>query len=426
MFHMLTKADEGGAEGFDLMLQSGQYRHSKERYRPDPMSAMVYPVFDGFSQDRKAVGVLFTPMYWSFLMNEILPENIHGIVCIMENSFGQTHTYEIRGQNTVYLGDEDLHDSTYNYLGRSIDLVTYLRQTAGPESRSFTAAGVNGDFSNYTLRVYPTNEFRDIFVTDEAAWESAGVAMVFVVAIFIFLVYDCCVQRRQTIVLERAVRSTAVVSSLYPENIREHIINDDTNNLGKIAKRGNTFLRSELQASAQVAEPLATKYLDCTVYFADIAGFTKWSSTRQPEEVFELLETLFKEFDDLAAKRGVFKVETIGDCYMAVVSGMNDSSVVHALNLTGFDASLSSSQTGLPNPQPDHAVIMAKFAQDCMSKLDRVVERLSTSLGEGTRELALRSGMHSGEVTAGVLRGEKGRFQLFGGEYTTTHFLMFF
>jgi class 3 adenylate cyclase len=84
-----------------------------------------------------------------------------------------------------------------------------------------------------------------------------------------------------------------------------------------------------------------------------------------------------------------------------------------------FHWSLSFSQTGLPNPQPDHAVIMAKFAQDCMNKLDRVVERLSTSLGEGTDELALRTGMHSGEVTAGVLRGEKGRFQLFGGKCKT-------
>jgi len=59
---------------------------------------------------------------------------------------------------------------------------------------------------------------------------------------------------------------------------------------------------------------------------------------------------------------------------------------------------------------------MAKFAHDCMVRVDQVVERLATTLGEGTGELTLRTGMHSGEVTAGVLRGEKGRFQLFGGE----------
>ena len=57
-----------------------------------------------------------------------------------------------------------------------------------------------------------------------------------------------------------------------------------------------------------------------------------------------------------------------------------------------------------------------------MHKLDRTVERLSASLGQGTDELALRTGMHSGEVTAGVLRGEKGRFQLFGGEFSSMCF----
>ena len=320
IFTQLVTGETGDTGGFDLVLQSGQYRHSKERYRADPTSAMIYPVFDGFSQDKKVVGVLFTAMYWRFLMNEILPENVYGIVCVMENSQGQKHTFEIRGQNTVYLGQEDLHESTYNYLERSIDLVSSLRKSAGPESRSFTAAGVSGQFLNYTLRIYPTDDFKEIFVTGEAAWESAVVAMVFAVAICIFLVYDCCVQRRQRIVLERAVRATAVVSSLYPENIREHIINDDTNSPGKTPKRGSAFLRPELKESAVSAQPLASKHTDCTVYFADLAGFTKWSSTREPEQVFQLLETLFKEFDAAAAKRGVFKVETIGDCYMAVVS----------------------------------------------------------------------------------------------------------
>lgn len=62
---------------------------------------------------------------------------------------------------------------------------------------------------------------------------------------------------------------------------------------------------------------------------------------------------------------------------------------------------------------------MAKFAHDCMNKLNQVVERLSDTLGEGTDELALRIGMHSGDVTAGVLRGEKGRFQLFGDTVNT-------
>jgi class 3 adenylate cyclase len=48
------------------------------------------------------------------------------------------------------------------------------------------------------------------------------------------------------------------------------------------------------------------------------SGFTKWSSVRNPVQVFELLETLYGAFDEVADRRKVFKIETIGDCYVAV------------------------------------------------------------------------------------------------------------
>ena len=51
------------------------------------------------------------------------------------------------------------------------------------------------------------------------------------------------------------------------------------------------------------------------LYVADLVGFTAWSSMREPASVFILLETLFRAFDKIAAKRMVYKVETIGDCY---------------------------------------------------------------------------------------------------------------
>ena len=62
--------------------------------------------------------------------------------------------------------------------------------------------------------------------------------------------------------------------------------------------------------------------------FVDISGFTAWSSVRDPTQVFSLLEALYKVFDSMAIRRRVFKVETVGDCYVAV--------------------------TGLPEPQKDH------------------------------------------------------------------------
>lgn len=37
----------------------------------------------------------------------------------------------------------------------------------------------------------------------------------------------------------------------------------------------------------------------------DISGFTAWSSTRDPSQVFALLEQLYGDFDEIARKRKV-------------------------------------------------------------------------------------------------------------------------
>jgi class 3 adenylate cyclase len=127
--------------------------------------------------------------------------------------------------------------------------------------------------------------------------------------------------------------------------------------------------------------------------FADVEGFTAWSSVREPSQVFTLLETIFAAFDSVALKRRVFKVETVGDCYVAV--------------------------SGLPEPRQDHAITMARFARDCIAKHMAAVKKLESTLGPETGDLRLRVGLHSGPITAGVLRGERSRFQLFGDTVNT-------
>jgi class 3 adenylate cyclase len=101
--------------------------------------------------------------------------------------------------------------------------------------------------------------------------------------------------------------------------------------------------------------PIADLYPETTVFFADIAGFTAWSSIRQPTQVFHLLETLYGAFDKIAKAHGVFKVETIGDSYVAVV--------------------------GLPTPRKNHAIVLVRFAQDCLDKMRELTLDLETTLG---------------------------------------------
>jgi len=55
---------------------------------------------------------------------------------------------------------------------------------------------------------------------------------------------------------------------------------------------------------------------------------------------------------------------------------------------------------------------MTKFAFDCMTRMSQIIPELVDSLGPETANLSMRFGLHSGPVTAGVLRGDKGRFQV--------------
>lgn len=57
---------------------------------------------------------------------------------------------------------------------------------------------------------------------------------------------------------------------------------------------------------------------------------------------------------------------------------------------------------------------MARFANECLHRLSNLTKQLEIELGPDTGDLAMRVGIHSGPVTAGVLRGERARFQLFG------------
>ncbi|KAL3939740.1 MAG: hypothetical protein SGBAC_005584 [Bacillariaceae sp.] len=134
--------------------------------------------------------------------------------------------------------------------------------------------------------------------------------------------------------------------------------------------------------------PMADLFPNTTVVFADIVGFNAWSSAREPSQVFVLLETIHSEFDMLAYRYSMSRAESVGDSYVAV--------------------------SGLPEPTDEHAVLACKFARSCLKKFQETTVKLEVTLGPDTADLALRIGIHSGQVTAGVMRGEASRFRLFG------------
>jgi class 3 adenylate cyclase len=262
--------------------------------------------------------------------------------------------------------------------------------------------------SEYTMFIYPSTHFRESYNSARPESFTSILTAVFVSTGIVFCIYVQYVQRRQNKIVATALRTNAIVSSLFPSNVRDRVMQEaeeqaerymgNTTMFASANKRLKNFLEdgpgdSGKQDGIFLTKPIADLFPETTLMFADMVGFTAWSSVREPCQVFTLLETVYHAFDEIAKRRGVFKVETVGDCYMAVA--------------------------GLPEPRKDHAVVMAHFAHDCNVELIHLVKQLEVTLGPDTGDLAMRFGLHSGPVTAGVLRGQRARFQLFGDTVNT-------
>jgi len=224
-----------------------------------------------------------------------------------------------------------------------------------------------------------------------------GGAMILVASLmmaWIWIIHNKSRSKHVVKIVKKAAAEHSIVTDLYPKNVRDRLIQQNTNKTTATTEdHDNWPMPQKTDGIEDDDVPIADEYPNTTIMFADMAGFTSWSSNREPKTVFKLLETLYGAFDAIANQKNVFKVETIGDCYLAAA--------------------------GIPNAQPKHAVIMTNFARQCMLRMREIVHELADELGEDTLNLQLRIGLHSGPVTAGVLRGQKARFQLFGDTVNT-------
>ena len=116
---------------------------------------------------------------------------------------------------------------------------------------------------------------------------------------------------------------------------------------------------------------------------------------------FTLLETVYRAFDKMAKQRQVFKVETVGDCYGMFENWQCVKSTCLSCTHLGFPFLyfFTVAVAGCPDPMKNHAVVIARFALECMTTMDTLTKRLEVTLGPDTGDLAVRIGLHSGPVT---------------------------
>ena len=195
----------------------------------------------------KLVGIAYALIPWSVYMEQNLADQtmrgVHAVLdwkpasegCYESNriSSGSTppdestihpvFTYRIDGKHAAFVGYGDLHESRYEYMMESMDFHFPTDPRQRPANASECAYG------HYQWRVYPTEDMKETNFnpSNVGPWMYAmGVVAIFCVAGGIFLSYDYLVQLRQQAVLDTAIRSNAIVSSLFPSNVRDRIMKD--------------------------------------------------------------------------------------------------------------------------------------------------------------------------------------------------------
>uniref|UniRef100_A0A3Q3ABD4 Guanylate cyclase n=1 Tax=Kryptolebias marmoratus TaxID=37003 RepID=A0A3Q3ABD4_KRYMA len=177
-------------------------------------------------------------------------------------------------------------------------------------------------------------------------------------------------------------------------NHLEEVVEERTNQLTAEKARADKLLSSmlpryiadELMAGKSV-EPQS--YDMVTIFFSDIVGFTSMCSVSSAMEVVTFLNDLYSLFDDIIKLYDVYKVETIGDAYMVA--------------------------SGLPISNDNkHVLEISMMALHFLSAIK--VFKIPHMPNE---TLAIRIGIHSGPVVAGVVGTTMPRYCLFGDTVNT-------
>lgn len=169
------------------------------------------------------MGFLGATLYWKFYLRNILPPTTASIYCVLTNTLGETLTYRVDGEHAEYIGNTALHDESYAKYERSSTLGAVVQGLTSAATTSYSSVEINFDYMDYTVHVYPSKETEEQFRNNDPLVFTGIIIGVFAFTSLVFVTYDCLVSRRQRIVMDRAVASSAIVSSLYPSQVREQI-----------------------------------------------------------------------------------------------------------------------------------------------------------------------------------------------------------
>jgi hypothetical protein len=174
-------------------------------YKTEPHVYLYHPIFDSV-QKTTVVGGLTFDLDWSSFWHGIVGGIPGPLIVVLENNCGQAYTYWLDGDShEKFVGEGEPY-----YNGESSEGLVMESNY-----EDFAALfGYDVDQENvcsYRVKVYPTKEFEEEFLTNGNLLSAVGVGGIFILTAAVFIFYDCLVERRQARVMQSAKRSNAIV-----------------------------------------------------------------------------------------------------------------------------------------------------------------------------------------------------------------------
>ena len=140
----------------------------------------------------------------------------------------------------------------------------------------------------------------------------------------------------------------------------------------KVSERLALQVPADSIAARLQARPDVTpdSFADASVVIADIIGLSDLANSTKPDVIAQFVDEIFSTFDELVIERGLRKIKTMGNSYMAA--------------------------GGVPLPSDDHVSQSAHLALDMVVALDR----FNTRSG---KTLQVRVGIATGPLVAAVI-----------------------
>merc|ERR1712039_225091 len=165
---------------------------------------------------------------------------------------------------------------------------------------------------------------------------------------------------------------------------------------------------------------LCHSHMGVSMLYADLVGFTAFSAQVDPFKVMVFLNDLFQVFDGLCDDFNVYKIETVGDCYVATVGVATGEMVTEQVRADAPDSSSDLAASLLAKDSASNASASASNATNLIGFAKAMVlgSRQVMKPVVGT-PATLRVGIHSGSCISGIVGTRNIKYCLLGSDVVT-------